>query len=108
MGVVWVFLIKQEDMSKKYKYKREHFENQWQFECFRDMRCKAQKRWLKNKELSDPEYRERRLIRQRLYSRYHYHTDCRKEFSLWLLENYCIECFKTTSLDYLRKIAGKS
>ena len=76
---------------RKYKYKREHFETQEEYNRFRYNRTKWQKEWLARSEKENPERRERRLLRQRFYSRYYYHTDCSMSFGQWLLETYGIE-----------------
>lgn len=95
-------------MMKKYKYKRDHFDNQEQFDNYRKRQAKAQNRWLKKAEELNPERRERRLLKQRLYSRYHHHTDCRQSFAEWLKEVFHIEDIKSVTLERLRRIVSKS
>ena len=90
---------------KKYKYKREHFDSQEQYDSFRGKRTEWQKKWLRKFEDSNPEHKERRLLRQRLYSYYHYHTDCRQSFKDWLKHHLHVEDLKSVSLDRLRVLA---
>ncbi len=94
--------------NKNYKYKREHFNTQQEYEHFKDRMNKAQKRWLKKSESANPEKRERRLLRQRLYSRYYWKTDGRQKFSNWLVEKYGIVDIKALSLEELRAYVCKS
>lgn len=91
---------------KHYKYKREHFETQEQFDNFRKGRAKAQKKWLKKHELANPEYKERRVLRQRLYSRY-YHSGYKESFAHWLKEVHQIDDMKHISLLALRQRVAK-
>ena len=93
---------------KKYKYKREHFTSQQEYERFKKIKTKAQRRWLEKSESDNPERRERRLLRQRLYSRYYWHTDGRQSFADWLLKEYGIDDIKILSLDELRQKVSKS
>lgn len=95
-------------MRKKYKYKREHFDTQQEYDNFKNRMSKAQKRWLEKSEADNPEKRERRLLRQRLYSRYYWHTDGRQSFADWLLEKYAINDIRQVSLEDLREYASKS
>lgn len=94
-------------MKKRYKYKRSHFSSDEEYERFRIRSVKAQKRWLKKREDSDPEYRERRILRQRLYSRYYYTTDCRVTFRDWLEEEHGISDISRIQIGDLREIAQK-
>lgn len=93
---------------KKYKYKREHFQTQEDFDKFRKVRSRAQIKWLNRKEEKNPSLRERRILKQRLYSRYHYRTDCRKSFAQWLRETCGINDIKRIPLEELREAASKS
>ena len=95
-------------MGKQYKYKREHFATQQEYEHFKNRMNEAQKRWLEKSESGNPEKRERRLLRQRLYSRYYWHTDGRQSFADWLLQECGIVDIKTLSLDELRLKVSKS
>ena len=95
-------------IKKQYKYKREHFNTQQEYDRFKSRMNKAQKRWLEKSESENPEKRERRLLRQRLYSRYYWQTDGRQSFSYWLLKEYGIDDIKTLSLDELRQKVSKS
>ena len=95
-------------MPKKYKYKREHFATQAEYEHFKNRMTSAQKRWLEKSEQGNPEKRERRILRQRLYSRYYWHPDGRQSFAEWLVEKYGIADIRSVSLDDLRVIASKS
>ena len=88
------------------KYKRDHFDTQEEYDRFRNKHTKWQKSWLDKFEKSNPEHRERRLLRQRLYSRY-YHTDSRLSFKEWLKEIFYIDNIKTISLERLRVAAKK-
>lgn len=90
---------------KKYKYKREHFDTQEQYEAFKRRNTKSRKTWLNKRELLNPELRERRIIRQRLYSRY-YWSGSRHTFAEWLLEEYGIESISTIPIDRLREKAS--
>lgn len=92
---------------KKYKYKREHFASQQEYERFKDRMNKAQKRWLEKSDSASPEKREWRLLRQRLYSRYYWHSDGRQTFSEWIFIEYGISDIKTISLDELRQLVNK-
>ena len=92
---------------KKYKYKREHFNSQEEYDHFRQNRTRWQKKWLEKFEKANPEHKERRLIRQRLYSKY-YHSDSRESFTEWLKKNYGITDIKTIPLDNLRGKVSKS
>ena len=89
-------------MHKKYKYKREHFASQQEYEHFKARMNKAQKRWLEKSESFNPEKRERRLLRQRLYSRYYCQKEIRQSFADWLLQECGIVDIKSLSLDELR------
>lgn len=89
---------------KKYKYKREHFESDEAFERFRKRQAKAQLSWLKKYEETNPEHREKRLLRQRLYSRYYNQSNFRQSFAEWLKEQYRIEDMRMTSVGRLRAI----
>lgn len=95
-------------MKKQYKYKREHFNTQQEYERFKSRMNEAQKRWLKKSESANPDRRERRLLRQRLYSRYYWYTDGRQSFKEWLVEKYGIFDVKSLTLDELRAVAVKS
>ena len=95
-------------MRKQYKYKREHFNTQQEYERFKARMNKAQKRWLEKSESARPEKREWRLLRQRLYSRYYCHSDCRQTFAEWLVIEYGIADIKALSLDELREKVSKS
>lgn len=86
----------------QYKYKREHFNTQQEYDRFKDRQNKAQKRWLKKSESVNPEKRERRLLRQRLYSHFYYYTDGRKKFADWLLEIYGIKDIKCLTIEELK------
>jgi len=94
--------------KKQNKYKREHFDSQDDFLHFRRRCAEAQKKWLQKSEQENPEKRERRILRQRLYSRYYWHSDGRQTFAGWLLEKYSIEDIKQVSLSDLRSCASKS
>ena len=93
---------------KKYKYKREHFASQADFDRFRENRTNWAKKWLRKHEEANPEHRERRLLRQCLYSRYHYNTDCRQSFNDWLKEAYGIEDIRAVPIEQLRAKVSKS
>ena len=95
-------------MGKKYKYKREHFDTQQEYERFKNRRNRDQKRWLEKSELSNPEKRERRILRQRLYSRYYWHMNGLQSFAEWLSKEYGITDINTISLEDLRVFAVKS
>ena len=95
-------------MKKQYKYKREHFDSQDDFLHFRQMRTEAQKKWLARSEQDNPERHERRILRQRLYSRYYWHSDGRRTFADWLLEKYAIHDIKEVPIEDLRVYASKS
>ena len=95
-------------MRKQYKYKREHFNTKQEYDRFKNRMNKAQKRWLEKSESENPEKRERRLLRQRLYSRYYWHSDGRQSFSDWLLKECGIADIKALSLDELRQKVSKS
>lgn len=95
-------------MKKQYKYKREHFNTQQEYERFKARMNKAQKRWLEKSESASPEKREWRLLRQCLYSRFYYHTDGRMKFADWLVIEYGITDIKALSLDELRQKVSKS
>lgn len=95
-------------MPKKYKYKREHFSTQAEYEHFKIRKNEAQKRWLEKSESESPEKREWRLLRQRLYSRYYWQSDGRQTFAEWLVIEYGIEDIKALSLDDLRQKVSKS
>ena len=97
-----------ERMKKKYKYKREHFNTQQEFDRFRNRMNVAQKRWREKAEAANPNKRELRLLRQRLYSRFYYHTEGRKKFSDWLFETYGITDIKSLTIDELKVYASKS
>ena len=94
-------------MQKKYKYKREHFASQQEYEHFKSRKNEAQKRWLEKSEFGNQWKRERRLLRQRLYSRYYWHSDGRQTFAEWLVIEYGIEDIKALSLDDLRQKVRK-
>ena len=93
---------------KKYKYKREHFDSQEQYDSFKGKRTKWQKSWLDKFESANPEHKERRLLRQRLYSRYYHHTDCHQSFAEWLRETLHIDNIKAVSLERLKALVSKS
>ena len=93
---------------KKYKYKREHFNTEEEYAHFRKRATAGYKKWLNKHEETHPEYRERRILRQRLYSRYYWHTDGRQSFAQWLLEKYGITDIKEVKIEDLRVIARKS
>ena len=95
-------------MRKQYKYKREHFDTQQEYDRFKARMNKAQKRWIEKSESASPEKREWRLLRQRLYSRYYWHSDGRQTFAEWLAIEYGIEDIKALSLDDLRQKVSKS
>ena len=100
-------------IKKQYKYKREHFDTQQEYERFKARMNKArmnkaQKRWLEKSESASPEKREWRLLRQRLYSRYYWHSDGRQTFAEWLVIEYDIADIKALSLDELRQKVSKS
>lgn len=92
---------------KKYKYKREHFDTQEQFDRYRERQARSQKKWLRKYEELNPEHRERRLLRQRLYSRYHHHTDLRQGFAEWLKKTYDIDDIKSVTAERLKSIVSK-
>ena len=94
-------------MPKKYKYKRVHFSTQAEYEHFKRRKNEAQKRWLEKSEFGNQWKRERRLLRQRLYSRYYWHSDGRQTFAEWLVIEYGIEDIKALSLDDLRQKVRK-
>lgn len=95
-------------MKKQYKYKREHFDSQDAFLHFRRRCADAQKKWLARSEQDNPEKHERRILRQRLYSRYYWHSDGRQTFADWLLEKYSIHDIKEVPIEDLRVYASKS
>lgn len=95
-------------MKRQYKYKREHFATQAEYEHFKKRMTDAQKKWLKKREDVNPEFRERRLLRQRLYSRYYWRTNGRQSFADWLREKYSICNLRLVSIDDLRALASKS
>lgn len=95
-------------MRKQYKYKREHFSSQQEYEHFKSRMNEAQKRWLEKSESCNPEKREIRLLRQRLYSRYYCQKKIRQSFADWLLQECGIVDIKSLSLDELRLKVGKS
>ena len=45
-------------IKKQYKYKREHFNTQQEYERFKARMNKAQKRWLEKSESANPEKRK--------------------------------------------------
>ena len=92
---------------RKYKYKREHFNSQEEYNRFRSNCTRWYKKWLCKHEQEFPEYRERRLLRQCLYSRY-YRSDCRKSFCEWLVEEYGIVDIRTIPTEQLRAIVTNS
>lgn len=89
------------------KYKREHFDTQQEYDFFKARMNEAHKRWLEKSESSSPEKREFRLLRQRLYSRYYWHSDGRQSFADWLVVKYGISDINALSLDELRQYASK-
>ncbi|MBQ7470889.1 MAG: hypothetical protein IJS97_00470 [Prevotella sp.] len=89
-----------------HKYKREHFDTQEEYDHFKSVRTKAMKRWYAKRDEKDPEFRERRILRQRLYSRYYWHGDGRQSFPDWLKEQYDIEDIKAIPLERLREVAA--
>lgn len=91
--------------KKKYKYKRDHFDTQEDYERFKENRTRWQMTWLRKFEQSHPEYKERRLLRQRLYSRYYNHSDGREPFADWLCRTQGIEDIRTFPIERLRKVA---
>jgi len=91
-------------MKKNYKYKREHFKTQEEYERFKRRANESQKRWLAKVESENPERKERRLLRCRLYSRYYWRSDGRDTFSDWLHENYGITDIKSLSIEELRQM----
>ncbi len=93
---------------KKYKYKREHFSSQEEFERFKKGRTEAMKKWIRKRDSASTEFHERRILRQRIYSRYYWHSDGRQSFADWLLQKYGIEDIKKVSLEDLRVIGKKS
>lgn len=95
-------------MAKKYKYKREHFDTNEEYASFRKRATAGYKKWLEKHEKEHPEYKERRILRQRLYSRYYWHGDGRQTFAQWLEENLGIEDIRVVPLEDLRVIASKS
>lgn len=95
-------------IKKQYKYKREHFNTQQEYDRFKARMNKAQKRWLEKSESVNPEKREWRLLRQRLYSLYYWHSDGRQTFAEWLAIEYDIADIKALSLDELRQLVSKS
>ena len=90
---------------KKYKYKREHFSCTGKYLRFKERVAVAQKKWVSHSEENNPEKRERRLLRQKLYSRYYRNTNVRKTFVEWLHENFGISNVMTMPLEDLRIIA---
>lgn len=94
--------------QKQYKYKREHFATQEEFLHYRERKARTQKKWLTKSEQQHPERRERRILRQRLYSRYYWRSDGRQSFADWLLKNYEIADISMVSLDDLRVCTSKS
>lgn len=95
-------------MEKFYKYKREHFSTQEEFERFKSRTCRAVKKWLFKTESANPEKKERRILRQRLYSRYYIRCSCNQSFREWIKDVYGVEDIRTVSIEILRAIAGKS
>ena len=95
-------------MKKQYKYKREHFDTQQEYDRFRSRHTEAQKRWLEKSELTNPKKRERRILRQRIYSRYYWHSDGRQSFAEWLVIKYGIADINALPMDELRRYASKS
>jgi len=89
-------------MKKKMKYKREHFDTDEDFKRFCKGNSERILRWLKKTEEKNPEKRERRLLRQRLYSRYYCRMDYRHTFSDWMKEKYGVADIKTLSVEELR------
>lgn len=92
--------------EKKYKYKREHFDTQEQYDRFKSNRSRWQLTWLRKHEEADPEYKERRLLRQRLYSRYYWRSDGRETFADWLSKTCAIEDIITIPIERLREVAA--
>lgn len=90
-----------------FKYKRDHFATQEEFERFKMRRTKAQKRWLEKSENLHPEKRKRRLLRQRLYSYYYSHTDGRQPFADWVVEKFGNVDLKNMPLDDLKDLVDK-
>lgn len=93
---------------KKFKYKREHFDTQEQYDAFKRRNTKSRKTWLNKRELLNPELRERRIIRQRLYSLYYNHTDFKTSFRDWLKEEYDIDDINAIGIELLRAKVSKS
>ena len=93
---------------KKFKYKREHVDTQEQYDAFKRSNTKSRKAWLEKHELLNPEHRERRIIRQRLYSRYYNHTDFKISFRDWLKEEYDIDDINAIGIELLRAKVSKS
>jgi len=90
--------------KKKYKYKREDFETQAQFDAFRQRSAQAKLRWLEKCEKLNPEHRERRLLWQRLYSRYYYRHTNEMTFQDFLKTEYGIEDRSKITVEELRRI----
>lgn len=84
------------------KYKREHFDSHEEYDRFRGKRTQWQKKWLNKFEEANPEHRERRLLRCRLYDYYYRHTDYKQSFADWLKENLHVDDLKSVALERLR------
>ena len=95
-------------MARKDKYKREHFNSNEEYQHFRKRTTRNFRKWLDKHEEENPEHRERRILRQRLYSRYYWHTDGHQRFAEWLNEKYGIEDIRKLSIEDLRVYASKS
>ena len=87
----------------RYKYKREHFATQEEDDRFLEKHAAAVKRWY-HKE--SPERKERRLLRQRLYSRWYNSTDFKESFRDYLI-SVGIDDINTEPISRLRHFAKK-
>ena len=94
--------------KKKYKYKREHFSTSEEYADYRKRATAYYRKWLDKHESENPEHRERRILRQRLYSRYYWHGDGRQTFAEWLMEKFSITDIREVSIEALRVYASKS
>ena len=90
---------------RHHKYKREHFGSQEEYDHFKSVRTKAMRRWYSKRD-EDPDFKERRILRQRLYSRYYWQGNVRQSFHDRLAEHYAIEDIKTIPLERLRVVAA--
>ena len=88
------------------KYKREHFATQEEFDRYRKRVSEAHLRWLSKREGANPELRERRIMRQRLYSRYYWRYDGKQTFSQWLDTEFGVKDISSIPIEELRRISS--